>query len=260
MVTLANKARGLIEDTRMKTTQMRPIQAPGTPTGFGDVMRTTSEMPATPRIDEIAGDMMQSDSPLMRQAATRGFQAANRRGLLNSSIAVGEAQRSQLDAVLPMASAQADINDRNVGRQFEAGQRDADRAFQERQAELDRANQMTLAEFDADTREKLTNIEIAARERLANLDIKAADRRSAEGMISNLLSLEQNTIANIMANKDLSASERRSQIQAAEQRLATQMDMVNDLFEVDITQFDRPELGIGGFATDLVNRVADMTR
>lgn len=41
--------------------------------------------------------MLQSDSPLMQQAATQGEQAANRRGLLNSSMAAGAAQGAMID-------------------------------------------------------------------------------------------------------------------------------------------------------------------
>lgn len=210
---------------------MRPIGTPGTPTGFGDVTQPRA------RVDEIAADMMKSDSPLMRQAETRGLQQANRRGLLNSSIAVGEAQRSQLDAVVPMASAEADFRNREVERGFQAEQAELDRGFQAGQAQLDRDQQTQLASFDADTRERLQRIDIESRERLAAMDLDANNRRSAESMITNLLSLEQNTIANIMANTNLSAEERRSQIEAAEQRLRSQMELAEDLFAVDVSQF-----------------------
>lgn len=200
------------------TTQgMQPIGAPGTPTGFGEVMQPRQ------RVDEIAADMMKSDSPLMRQAETRGLQAANRRGLLNSSIAVGEAQRAQLDAVVPMASAEADFRNRDV-----------DRAFQADQAQRDRDQQTTLAKFDADTRERLQAIDIASRERLAAMDLDANMRRSAEGMISNILSLEQNMLANILQSPNLGKNQRANQIQAAEERMRMQMLLVEDLFGVNV--------------------------
>ncbi len=191
------------------TAQMQPITAPGTPTGFGQVTQPRQ------RVDEIAADMMTPDSPLMRQAETRGLQSANRRGLLNSSIAVGEAQRAQLDAIVPMASAEADLRDRTQQRGFQAGQ----------------------ARLDRDQQTRLTTMEIEARERLARLDLDQNTRRGAEGMISNILSLEQNTLANIMANTKLSSGERQRQIQAAEARLRTQMAMVEDLFSINVGQY-----------------------
>jgi len=47
--------------------------------------------------------MLQSDSPLMQQAATQGEQAANRRGLLNSSMAAGASQGAMIERAQPFA-------------------------------------------------------------------------------------------------------------------------------------------------------------
>ncbi len=44
------------------------------------------------------------DSPLMRQARTTGLQTANRRGLINSSIAGGAAESAAISAATPIAS------------------------------------------------------------------------------------------------------------------------------------------------------------
>lgn len=51
--------------------------------------------------------LMSSNSPLMQQARTQGLQAANKRGLLNSSMAVGAAQDSTYKVALPIASQEA---------------------------------------------------------------------------------------------------------------------------------------------------------
>ena len=47
------------------------------------------------------------DSPLMRNAAASGVRAANRRGLGNSSIAIGASQAATLGAVTPIGSQDA---------------------------------------------------------------------------------------------------------------------------------------------------------
>lgn len=49
------------------------------------------------------------NNPLMQQARTQGTQAANRRGLLNSSIAAGAAQSAVIDKAVPIATADANI-------------------------------------------------------------------------------------------------------------------------------------------------------
>jgi len=58
------------------------------------------------------------NNPLMQQARTQGMQTANRRGLLNSSIAGGEAQKAVIDKAVPIATADAQIvNNKNISRQ-----------------------------------------------------------------------------------------------------------------------------------------------
>lgn len=67
------------------------------------------------------------DSPLMRQARTSGMQAANRRGVMNSTMGIGAAQSAALGVATPIASqesqerqqatlarAQISSNDRNA--------------------------------------------------------------------------------------------------------------------------------------------------
>jgi len=71
-------------------------------------------MPAAPQYDDSAASnvnkIIAADSPLMKQAAAAGYAGANRRGLLNSSIAVGAAQGEVLKAATPLATTDAGIN------------------------------------------------------------------------------------------------------------------------------------------------------
>lgn len=63
-----------------------------------------------PEDDSVATQvaaLTSQDSPLMRQAATRGAQVANRRGLLNSSLAAQSAQEAVIGAATPIASQDA---------------------------------------------------------------------------------------------------------------------------------------------------------
>jgi hypothetical protein len=51
--------------------------------------------------------LMNRGGAYMQNAAQRGMETANRRGLLNSSIAAGSAERSSLEAAMPIAQADA---------------------------------------------------------------------------------------------------------------------------------------------------------
>jgi len=53
------------------------------------------------------GSMLDSDSRLMKQAATMGKQQANQRGLLNSSMGVGAAQNAMIRNAMPAAQQDA---------------------------------------------------------------------------------------------------------------------------------------------------------
>ena len=71
----------------------------------------TKEQTAAGQVENITA----KDSPLMQLARTRGLQQSNQRGLLNSSMAVGAAQDSVLNAATPLATFDADINAKSAG-------------------------------------------------------------------------------------------------------------------------------------------------
>jgi hypothetical protein len=93
-----------------------------TATGYAtDVIRgndiakyqTTDQGPAetykaTTTADELQG-LIAKNSPLMQQAETAALQQMNRRGLLNSSMAVGAAQGAVLEKAIPIAQTDAQL-------------------------------------------------------------------------------------------------------------------------------------------------------
>ncbi len=58
-------------------------------------------------VSKQVNKLTSQNSPLMQQAKTAGMKSANRRGLLNSSMAVGESQREAYNAAIPIASQEA---------------------------------------------------------------------------------------------------------------------------------------------------------
>jgi hypothetical protein len=88
-------------------------QAPGTPPHTGGVPKTAapgllSPTPAPPVPDYSVAtkvsEITSKNSPLMQQAQTAGAKYANKRGLLNSSLAGEAAQEAVLKAATPIAS------------------------------------------------------------------------------------------------------------------------------------------------------------
>lgn len=136
--------------------------------------------------------MLSKDTEYMQQAGTRGRQAANRRGLLNTSMAVGAVEGERIKAALPIASQEAgQAHERNLqgrGIQFqdisEKRTIGAQREFQATDIEA----QSARLESELGSREALQTAQLAAQkerlgeqltsqEKLALQDLRAAEQR-----------------------------------------------------------------------------------
>lgn len=93
---------------------------------------------------QIAG-IVDSGSPLMKQAETRALQRANARGMLNSSMAVGAAQGAVYDAAMPIA--QQDAN--TFARSGEFNASEANRTSQFNANAENQAGQFNAGETNA---------------------------------------------------------------------------------------------------------------
>lgn len=70
---------------------------------MASVASLVPEQDIAARVSELTSQ----DSPFMRAARTQGLQAANRRGVLNSSMGIGAAQAAAIGAATPIASQEA---------------------------------------------------------------------------------------------------------------------------------------------------------
>lgn len=107
--------------------------------------------------------LMAADSPYMTQARTRAAQAANARGLLNSSMAVGAGEQAAYDAALPIAQADAQIygNAANLNTQTtnqSLAQRDSD-MNKNAMFNAGESNKILLQQLDQQTKLDLANVE-----------------------------------------------------------------------------------------------------
>lgn len=111
-----------------KDTELGQDVFKATTTGFDPATRTVD-----PSKETVAGQLntdLATESPLITRARNSATQAANRRGLINSSIAAGAGEAAAIDAALPIASADANTyttaardnqNMQNAALQFGAG-------------------------------------------------------------------------------------------------------------------------------------------
>jgi hypothetical protein len=117
-----------------------PVTAPQASVTDGQAKTWTPDANST--VQGQIRNVIAEDSPLMQQAATRGLQQANRRGLMNSSMAVQSGQAALYDAALPIASQDASTFARS-------GEFNAQAGTQVSMANAAARNSM--AQFNADT-------------------------------------------------------------------------------------------------------------
>lgn len=140
--------------------------------------------------------IVDADSPLMQQAATRAAGQANARGLLNSSQAVGAGQAALYDAALPIAQADAATNAR-AGEQTTLAQN---------AAETQRANIVTsTSQFNAGATnaQTLQNIQ-------SNTQLSVTDKQAeAQKLISAADNVARDKIAKLQADTTLSQTQKQ---------------------------------------------------
>lgn len=82
------------------------------------------------RVQGYLDDLLNSGNPYLTNAARRGLETANSRGLLNSSIAAGSSTRSAIEAAQPILNEIMGLNNAREQMRFTGGENAADRDLQ----------------------------------------------------------------------------------------------------------------------------------
>lgn len=212
------------------------------------------------RVDVIAEGIMAKDSPLMQRARATGTAFANRRGLMNSSIAAGAQQGAVLDQVVPMASqnAQQEFQKNRAGQDFgiAGGLAEKDFGYRSDLSKQEAAQQKDAVTTEYGLRESLQGkqqsyetgrdalnkqfeaeqnaFQLQAQERIAELGISGDSARSARTSIDNAFNDYQNSIQSIMGNPKISGEDRHALTIAAKSLLTKQTDYVSRLSSTDL--------------------------
>jgi hypothetical protein len=247
----------------MPQTPAQPPAAPPVPSRdftaetrgvIGDSQYTATQTPfdeakgVEGRINSIIG----KGSPLMQLAETRALQQANRRGLSNSSMAVGAGQRALYDAAMPIAQQDAGLYSQqsmanqnaantaaqsnaamrgNLGmegirvgessRQFDVGQAGQNDRFNrelqanERQFDVNQAGTNERFKQELDQRLQLAGMDAASRLDVVNAQAKNQALISSNENIANAWGTTMSAIDKINANPDLGDDAKKTQINNA---------------------------------------------
>lgn len=195
----------------------------------------------TRRDDDVQNNLMRlmdPESPLMRQATTAGLRTANRRGLLNSSIAAGAVQDSAYTAAVPLASQNASQaaqeNLTNIG--YDAQMRMQDRqlgsAAALQAAQIKATQDLQTQDIGYQTAER--KLDRTLQERLAGWNLNSSDRNSAASTLLGMEQLYNSQIQNIMNNTNLSAADRTAYLASANAYRDKVLGLVEQMYDVSL--------------------------
>jgi hypothetical protein len=203
--------------------------------GFGSGIPIGSTTPTTREVtpDELVQNRLQglldSNSPYIRNARLAGVQYANARGQLGSSFAAGAAQKSAIEAGLPIATADAQAFRDAATQNLNALNNFA-------LANLQRATSLDTALIDSNTSIHIANMDASIRVSLANLD--AATRIN----ISNLDAKTQTNIANLSSQTQMALQAAQSQLQLTMQGRElthdTEIEQMKQTGAINLTMLD----------------------
>jgi len=206
-------AQGPVSATSAQTQQAAQTRA-------GQASLATAQQaavdPATQTVQGQLAGILASGSPLLVQAQTRAAQAANRRGLLNSSMAVGAGESALYDAAMPIAS-----QDATTYSQF--GLSNAERAQQAELANANAKNQMEQLNVSEEGNTNRFNVgETNTSNRFNTGETNTAARQTAAQEADRA---SQN--AQLQQQSNLSAADRAAQTASQNAQLQQQTNLSN---------------------------------
>lgn len=174
--------------------------------------QVTPEMTSQYQMSQITG----KDSPLMQRAREEGKRIANRRGLMNSSIAAGSSMGAMVDRAMPMA------------------QQDAATHFNMGQINLAAQNESLRFNAAAENTASLTNAQLNAQAAETNAKLQSemeALNAQLETAVSQGNQQEANRInlamSELQARADMQNQEIQARIEAQNASMQTDVDLAN---------------------------------
>jgi hypothetical protein len=225
----AKEGRAYTPIEEVKPKEGTPTTVPYAPSQQYDPNNTVEA-----RLARILG----SDSPLMTRAKTRGLQIANSRGLLNSSMATGEATNQMIDVALPIASQDSSQGNQQFmqGRDIENQQtmqaRDIENRKYMQTQEIE--NQRFLSTLDSDTRKTLATMQENTKIAVANMGVGAEDKQRIASMVATAQGNYQSAYATIINNTAIPQEARDAYLTHIYSLMNNQMSLIEGMYGVDL--------------------------
>ena len=228
---LPNMTGGLINQTNTSTTT--PLIPGQSTTASGDKYNSFTQSPTmdaygftavtrTPDANEtVSGqfnDLIKSDNPLITMGRTMAKQEMNKKGLLNSSMAIGAADAAAYQTALPIAQADAatykGVADMNQNAQ--------NQALQSNTAALNDAAKVNI---DAWAKTASANMDAANKSTLANIEANYKTLVQANTSVSDYYAKAMQNVTDISMSADMDATAKQNAINTQLAQLQTYLGM-----------------------------------
>lgn len=229
-----------------------------TATGFQGA-QTQVNQPTDTVAGQITG-LIDANSPLMQQAARRANEAANAKGLLNSSIAVGAGQEAVMDRALPIATQDANTytntrlanqNSTNAGLQFSAAaqnqasqtnatlgtdtsQKNAAAANALQLTGMDQAFKTAIANTDAQNKVVLQQLGDQTKVGLANIEADYKTLMQTSSSAADMYRQTLDSISKVVSDTNMNAAAKATAINGYMGWLKNSMNLVASINGVDL--------------------------
>ncbi len=229
--------------------------------------------PTTQTVQGQLAAILAAGNPLLVQAQTRAKQEANRRGLLNSSMAVGAGESALYDAAMPIAQSDAGAynqaalsnadlaqqtelanvgarnraqevnigelgttNRFNVGAANTAAQQTAQEQNLNRRFSAEQTQQTSLADADNQMKLMLQQMDANTRTDLVNIEANYRTLMQASDSASSLYSQTLKNIADITSNPALDAAAKNAAIARQKEFLQNGMNLIGAMNNIGVAE------------------------
>ena len=245
---------GLINQTNTNT--LPGVVPTSATTGTGDTYNAFGSSPTmdafgfspvtrTPTLDEtVSGQfnkLTASDNPLMTMGRTMAKQEMNKKGLLNSSMAIGAADAAAYQTALPIAQAHA-------GTYKAVGDMNQNAQNQALQTNTGSLNDAAKVNMDAWAKTAAANMDAANKSMLGNIEANYKTLVQANTSASSMYEKSMQNITDISMSADLDQTGKTNAIQTQLKMLETSLAMLgkmNNLGLGDLLTFNY-DSGTGG--------------
>lgn len=203
--------------------------------------------------DTVQGRMeglLASGSPYIQAARTAGERAAHSRGLLNSSLAAGSAQKAAIEAALPIAQQDSQSmvdawmaeqeQDNASDLSYQQYLQDSNKVLLEGQVNSTLSAQEHDQSMALDWQQQAganyrKQLEATLSETLKTMELSSSEKTSLSDNITVLGEKFQNDVTGINADPNMSEDEKTAAILTAQDVYASNVQIVSGLYGVELT-------------------------